>query len=451
HPYWVEDPNFDLDNHLLEAELPEPGGLAELNDLAARFFSTCLVRHRPLWEVVFVGNLNLEGYPEGCCVSLSKVHHSAIDGVSGAEIMGAMMDPSPEPRKLPEPTPWKPERIPSTAELLARTYGKAVGKTMSLGKFVGKTVAGTIRVAAGGDLRKVKPPPMLMTAPKTRLNIPVSAHRTFGFRVFPLERIKAAKNKAGATVNDLVLAMCAGALRAYLAGREDLPADKPLIAMAPISTRSDKQKGTGGNQVTGMLVSLATDIADPVERLDTIMGSTRGSKVYSSAAKVTDLVELIPSETAALATRLYCSMKVAERHNPFFNCIITNVPGPQVPLYMAGTRILTNAGMAPIFDGIGLIIVITSYNGTLAISTTSCDSVIPDIEALLEGFEPALAELEEALPVEGRERKGVTKRKESKLTNTVHSLQRSLDRIEALIERQAKSSAEDTGARDPES
>jgi len=431
HPYWIEDPDFELDNHLLNVILDDPGGWPELLELSAQFFSTRLARSRPLWEVLFVSNCRLEGYPDDCVAVLSKVHHAAIDGVSGAEIQGAILDPTAAPRKLPTPPPWQPERVPSTAELLARTYGKAVTKTVGIAKMLGRTVAGTVSVA--GALSGSKLPPMLFSAPKTVLNHPVTSRRSFGMAILPLERIKKLKNRAGATVNDVVLAVCSGALRRYLMSREDLP-EKPLVAMAPISTRRPDQKDTLGNQITGMLVSLATDLPEPQARLARIMESARGSKTYSRAAKVTDLLEVIPSETAALASRLYCSTKIADKHNPFFNCIITNVPGPQQPLYLSGAEVLANIGMAPIFDGIGLILVVLSYNGQLSISATSCASIVPDVAGLTDLFGPALTELEEAIP-EGWSPPTVRPvAKPKTLADATHNLRHALDRLESLIE-----------------
>lgn len=435
HPYWIEDPAFSLDNHLLHVSLPDPGGWAELMELSARFFSSCLSRSRPLWDGIFVTNVKLDTFDAPVTAFLSKVHHCAVDGVSGAEILGALLDPSPEPRVFKDAPAWEGERIPSAAELLARSYGKAIGKTASLTKMLGQTVASSAKTAVGGELRNVKPPPMPFAAPKTLLNVPVDSHRTFSAKRFSLADIKRIKNMAGGTVNDVVLAVCAGALRRYLEGRNDLP-DKPLIAMAPISTRTKEQSGTAGNQITGMLVSLATDLSDPLQRLDTIMGSARGSKTYSRAAKVTDILEFVPSATAAAASRLYCSMKVADRHRPFFNCIITNVPGPPVPLYLAGSRMLANIGMAPIFDGIGLILVIFSYNGQLTISATSCRGIIPDPEALTEAFAPAMAELEDALTQAGPQwRDSVTPVAPPKpgATDATRELHQSLDRVEALL------------------
>jgi len=446
HPYWIEDPDFDLDKHILHVELVDPGGWKELQDLVAGFFSTCLKRDRPLWEAIFVEGLKMKGY-EGCCAVVSKVHHAGIDGVSGAEILGAILDPTPEPGQIPVKAPWQPDKVPSTAELLARTYGKAVSKTLSLTKFVGRSMANSVKMAATGDLRNVKPPPFPFAAPRSLLNVPVTARRTYSCRVFDLARFKRARKLIGATVNDMVLAVCAGALRAYLLGRDDLP-EKPLVAMAPISTRGADQKGAMGNQVSGMLVSLATDLADPLERMATIMLSSRGSKMYSKALKVTDLMEFLPSETTALASRLYTRIKVADKHRPFFNCVITNVPGPQVPLYMAGAKMLVNVGMAPIFDGMGLILVITSYNGTLAISATSCDSIMPDVGVLTKGFDEAMQELEEALSQEGAATRletlltaGKTPKPEKRdgdnprLTHTLDDLSSTLDKIEALVKK----------------
>jgi putative sterol carrier protein len=201
------------------------------------------------------------------------------------------------------------------------------------------------------------------------------------------------------TLNDVVLAICAGALRRYLMDKGALPAD-PLVAFVPISTRSKDQHGDMGNQVSGMSVQLATNIADPVERLQTIKRYTKGGKAYQNAVgaeTMADVFEFVPFGLAGQASRLYSRFRVAERHKPPFNLVITNVPGPQHEMYVAGHRLLATMGMAPVMDGMSLLITVFSYNGLLSISPTSCPDVMPDIDTFARYLREAANELEAAV------------------------------------------------------
>lgn len=399
-PHWIEDEHFDLDNHLTRTRLAEPGGWAQLAALVAFELSQPLNRERPLWEMLYVDGLEaIPEVPAGTLAMISKIHHAAIDGGSGAEILGALFDLSPEPRPRPEAIPWKPETVPSDLELLARTGRNIAAKPYALAGAVGRTMKGVAGMGAAWALKRIKPPPSPFTAPRTRLNVPVDKDRVWAGQRFALSRIKEIKQAVdGATVNDVVLAICAGALRDYLLAVDDLPA-RPLIAMAPVSVRAEGERGAMGNRVSAMLVSLATDEADPMKRLIAIHDSALRSKVHQKAIgadTLTDYTEFVPFNVAALATRLYTSMGGAKLHRPVFNVVITNVPGPQEPLYMAGARLLAHYGMGPILDGMGLFMPVLSYAGSLTISAVSCRSILPDIARLTAGLETALSELEAA-------------------------------------------------------
>jgi len=395
HPCWINDPDFRLQRHLPRLELPAPGGRAELMKLAAQVFGCALDRSRPLWELSFIEGLDqVPGLRAGSFAVITKVHHAAVDGGSGVELMGALLDLQATPRALDLADDWQPEEIPASAKLVAAAYSKVGRKTVELGRLAGEVAAGAIRVYSTRRARRIDPPPMLLSAPPSILNQAVSSSRTYDGVEFDFERIRGIRRAVpDATVNDVVLAVCAGGLRRYLTGRKALP-EKPLIAMAPVSVRQDHQKGGMGNQVSAMLVSLATDEVDPVERLLHICRSTQASKVYSSALPANKIAEFIPSETLAAASRLYTRTRLGGHHRPFFNLTITNVPGPTVPLYLAGAPIRQQFGMAPILDGLGLIIVVLSYAGRLSLGITSCYTVIPDPAWLGECFEEALNELE---------------------------------------------------------
>jgi WS/DGAT/MGAT family acyltransferase len=243
---------------------------------------------------------------------------------------------------------------------------------------------------------RLESPPSLFSAPESPLNVNVTTGRSFWGLDFDFERIRTLKRtRPGLTVNDVVLAICAGGLRIWLRQAGALP-EEPLVAMAPISVREAAQQGAMGNQVSAMLVGLATDIEDPLHRLSRIHQNARASKLHASALPANRIAEYIPSETAAAAVRLYSRMRIGGRHRPFFNLVITNVPGPPMPLYLAGARVSQHFGMAPVLDGLGLIIVAFSYAGRISFGLNACARILPDPQRLADAFRQSLAELERA-------------------------------------------------------
>ena len=396
HPVWVEDPEFELAAHLPRHRVAAPGGKRELMALAAELFAQPLDRRRPLWELAFVDGLDsYPGLSSGSVALIARVHHAAVDGMSGAEIMGALLDPSPSGGRELAPDGWQAEPLPTGLELAARSYGQLGSKSLAAARTLKSAVSGIGRLLAdglGGGFDEA--PTLPFRAPRTPLNVPVSSRRSFGGVEFDLDRVKTVREKVpGATVNDVLLAVCAGALRQWLVTREALPA-RPLVAMVPMSMRGKDQKESLGNQVSAALVELATDVPDPHLRLAAIRRGSRRAKGYGRALPAQQLMELVPSETAALASRMYTRLKIADRHRPMFNLVITNVPGPQIPLYLAGARISGHLGMAPVFDGMGLIVVIFSLDGKLSIGLNACAEVAPDIEELETLLTASLAALE---------------------------------------------------------
>jgi WS/DGAT/MGAT family acyltransferase len=401
YPYWINDPDFELAQHLPRLHLPSPGGKKELMQLAAQVFGHTLERTRPLWELTFVDGLDtVPGLARGSFAVISKVHHAAVDGGSGVELMGALLDPDATPHYAAEKDNWQAEQLPGTARMVAAAYSRLGRKSVELGKLVSEVAAGAVRLYGSSRAKRINPPPMPLTAPASILNRPVSSSRTYWGVEFEFERIRRIRaNFPGVTVNDVVLAVCAGGLRRYLLQRDALP-DRPLVTMVPISVRKKNQQADMGpdmgNQVSAMLVGLATDLADPVQRLRQISRGAQISKIYASALPANRITEFIPSETLAAAARLYTRTRLGGRHRPFFNLIITNVPGPPMPLYLAGARLTQQFGMAPILDGLGLIIVVLSYAGRISLGLTSCYRVIPDPDHLGSLLDQALLELEQA-------------------------------------------------------
>jgi WS/DGAT/MGAT family acyltransferase len=397
-PYWINDPEFDLDAHLPGLTLRRPGGKRELMQLAAEIFGHTLDRNRPLWDLCFVDGLDdVPGLAKGSYALITRAHHAAVDGGSGVEMVSALLDVSPQPRVIDAVDDWEPEDLPGTASMVAKTYAGLGRKSVEFGKFVGEVARGTAQMYGIRQIRKLDPPPRLLSAPRTVFNGPVSSSRTFWATDFEFDIVRRIRKAVpDATVNDVLLAICSGGLRRYLRERGVLP-QEPLVAMAPVSVRKEDDKGKMGNQVSAMLVNLETDTDDPLQRLLSIRRNTHNSKIHSSALPAEKLTEFIPSETAAAAARLYTRTRLGGRHRPFFNLTITNVPGPPAPLYIAGAPLKQMFGMAPILDGLGLLIVIFSYAGRISISLTSCLGVVPDPERLAGCMDQALAELEGAV------------------------------------------------------
>jgi WS/DGAT/MGAT family acyltransferase len=245
----------------------------------------------------------------------------------------------------------------------------------------------------------VVPPPAPFSAPSTPLNGAITARRSFGMAEVDLEDVKAVRKALGGTVNDVVLAICAGALRTYLSEHAALPVDQGLVAMCPISVRSEADKSAMGNQISSMFVSLATDIDDPVKRLEVIREGTQQAKDQANAIganTLMDWAEFAAPAVAASAMRLYSRMKVADRHRPFYNTVISNVPGPQFPLYMAGAKLEAFYPMGPLNDGAALNMTLISYLGTIHFGLVACPDLIPDIDHLAALIPPALEELKKA-------------------------------------------------------
>ncbi len=398
YPYWIDDPNFNLDWHLHHTALPEPGDWTQLRKLASRLFSQPLNRNRPLWEIVFVEGLNnIPQIPPGSVAIISKVHHAAVDGMSGADINAILYDMSSEPRKFSPPPPKKIESVPNDLTLVARSALNFVKRPLKLPKLLLDTATSTFKAGFYTRVQSAPMPTLPFTAPKTLLNGPVSGDRIWNTALLSLDRIKAIKNIIeGTTVNDVILAVCSGALRRYLQEKNALP-EKPLVAMVPVSTRTEEEKNGMGNQVSAMFIPLATDIEEPIQRLRQVHEQTRSGKIVQKAVNAKSLVEyseFIPFGLAGTAARFYSRTNLSKMHNPVFNLVITNVPGPQIPIYLGGSQLLANMGMAPVFDGMGLLITVLSYNGVVSLSPISARNIMPDMDKFSRYLRESANELE---------------------------------------------------------
>ncbi|MCH9649273.1 MAG: wax ester/triacylglycerol synthase family O-acyltransferase [Deltaproteobacteria bacterium] len=419
-PYWIEvdAEEVDLDLHVQRTRLPEPGGWHELSELMAWELSQPLDRDRPLWQILFVEGVDaVPGVPKEAVGLISRVHHAAIDGVSGAEILGALFDGSPTVVDTPsvrtgsspvgthepdlsgagEELPGR-RREPRVLDVLTQAGRDLAAGSSAVPKVVGRSLLG-LAGSAVSRLRGGASPPLPFSAPRTPMNRPVVAERSWAPAFFDLERVKAIKNAEQTTVNDVILAVCAGALRGWLQDRGELPQES-LVAMVPVSVRADQEKGQAGNLVSAMLVSLATEVEGPVERLHKIRDAADSSKAGLRAVGARTLVQsaqLLPFALSGLGVRLYSRLHLSQRHRPLFNLVITNVPGPPRPLTVAGAPLLAHVGAAPIFDGLGLLLAVFSYAGKVSIGVTADRTVMPQPASFAARLTAALDELENAL------------------------------------------------------
>ena len=410
HPYWIEDPDFDLDFHIRESAVPPPGDDRRLAETVARIFARPLDRRRPLWELYLI-----HGLPDGRVGMLTKIHHSVVDGVSGNEILSVLLDPSPEGRELPASEPVRPDRVPGDLEMLGRGLlslpGQPVRALRSLPTALpnlttlpgANAFPGVPTLSRGvGHVRRlagIEDDPNVLEAttarpPRTSFNGPISGHRRFSFGSLSLDSVKAIKNEAGVTVNDVVVALCASAVRDWLKERDELP-DEPLVAMVPVSVRTRQEKGTFGNRISMMIVPIATDEADPRRRLERTHELLLGAKARHNATPanlLTDATSFIPPAVASLAART--TMEVMGRTRPPLNLVISNVPGPRTPLYCAGAQLQANFPVSVVVDGVGLNMTVMSYRDHLDFGIIADRDQVDDTWALMDGLRTALEELE---------------------------------------------------------
>ncbi len=387
-PYWIDDPDFDIEFHVREIGLPAPGNDRQLAELIARLHARPLDRKRPLWELYLIS-----GLAGGRLGVYTKVHHAAIDGVSGNDILAAILDLSPEGRELPPPD-WSREHEPSNLNLLARSALSWARQPLRATRFtleLLRSAPGVLRNTALPRLPLIERDPQAvigktgLRAPKTPFNAPITPHRRVAFAALPLADIKAVKNAAGLTVNDVVIALSTGALRRWLEDHDALP-DSPLVAAVPISVRTAEQKGTAGNRISGMLAALPTNVSDPVLRLRAIHESTRAAKEQHGALPadlLSDVTQFAVPALAGQAARLNERLRLLERANPF-NLFISNVPGPNIPLYFAGAELVAYYPISAIADGQGLNITVISYRDHMFFGLVACRELVPDLDRMMD-------------------------------------------------------------------
>src|SRR3954464_679900 len=405
-PYWIEDPDFDLNFHVREIALPPAGTHDQLSEQVSRIMARPLDRSRPLWELYLI-----HGIEKGCSAVLTKIHHAVIDGMSGAEILGLLLDLTPEGRPPPDPvkTPDVENGQPRQGEMLARGLLGVPRYPVRLLRSLPATIpnvdevpaifggipgAGTVGRIAGRVAGATRGRNTLQ-APKTKFNGRISQHRRFAFGQLSLEEIKAVKNGRGVTVNDVIVSICAGAVRRWLVKHDDLP-EEPLVAQIPVSVRTEEQVGTYGNRIMLMSAPLFTDEPDPVARLaDThgAMGDMKARFRALPAGLLQDANHFIPPAVFSRAAQVTFRLSTSGAGRPNWNLVISNVPGPQFPLYLAGARLEANYPVSVITDGMGLNITVMSYRGHMDFGIVADRDQMPDVWRLIDWLHDELKEL----------------------------------------------------------
>ncbi len=388
-PYWIDDPNFDIEYHVREIALPRPGSDAQLTEQVSRLHARPLDRSRPLWEIYLI-----TGLARRRAAVYTKIHHAAIDGVSGTELLTVLLDLTPGGRELPAPVPFRPAPPPALPVLAAKAAARLAWRPVQTVQMTNQlirwlpTLAPVMSTLVGGMLGLNRGdgeviPTVPGRAPATPFNKPITPHRRIAFRSVDLETVKTVKNAFGVSVNDVVMAMCAGALRRWLADHEALPG-QPLIAMIPVSVRDPASKGALGNKVSAMLAMLPTHVAEPDLRLELVHAATKVAKAQQAAIPqglVDQISDFAPPALTARAARVMFATGVLHRLPPF-NLTISNVPGPNVPVYLCGARLLAHYPVSVVTDGQGLNITLVGYLGHLHFGLVSCRELVPDIDAL---------------------------------------------------------------------
>jgi WS/DGAT/MGAT family acyltransferase len=390
-PYWIEDPDFDIEYHVRELALPAPGDRRQLEEQAARLHSRPLDRSRPLWEAYLIHGL--EGDRKALYV---KIHHAAIDGVSGGDLYATLLDTSPEG---PEPTGvsspgWTAEPVPHPLSLMARS-GLSLARQPLRAARIAYGLASSLTGLATSPARPRLPviddllgrddvvlPGPGLRAPSTPFNKPISAHRRWSSFSLELDVVKKVKNESGGTVNDVVMALVAGGLRQYLMHHDALPPE-PLVAAVPVSLRAEGPKGTG-NKVSAMVASVPTHVANPWERLglcSVAMAAAKEQHGALPASLLSDVTEFAMPALAGQAARLAARVRLLERVNPF-NLFVSNIPGPNVPLYLAGARVRGYHPLSALTDGQGLNVTVCSLDGGLHFGLIADRELVPDLDLL---------------------------------------------------------------------
>lgn len=402
-PFWADDPDFDLSYHLREIALPAPGDDALLSEQVARIHERPLDRSRPLWETYLITGLR-----DGRLGLYIKVHHAAFDGISGTDLLTVLMDLSPEGREVPPAPAWHPAALPGAVSLGLRAAGGVVRRPLDAAKIVADTARALPRIGPalspwlGRSLHPTTPEGELIDtttgrAPATPLNRTITPHRRFGFASLSLDDVKTVKNAFGVTVNDVVMALSAGVLRSWLDDRGALP-EHPLIAMVPVSIRDESSSHADGNRVSAMLAQVPTHLADPEARLRLSHEATlhaKGQQAVLPQELFDEVTDFSPPVLTNTIFRMVFGSHLLNRL-PAFNVVISNIPGPPVPVYFAGARLLAHYPLSVVTDGLGLNITVISYCGHMHFGLIADRATVPDVDEMAHRLHDELDILLEA-------------------------------------------------------
>ena len=383
-PVWVDDPFLNLDYHVRQTALPAPGSEEQLRNLASRIFSQQLDRSKPLWELWLVEGLTGDRF-----AIIGKSHHALVDGISGVDITTVLFDVEREPAEPPpRPPKWAPRPEPTDLKLLGDALRERATSPREIARGMRAALRGPRQVLRGiGDTGKIVGAGM--SAPSTPFNVEIGPHRRIAFVRTDLDALKQVKNEHGGTVNDVVLSVVTGALGNYLRARGHDTADLELRAMVPVSIRAEEERGALGNRISAMMAPLPVWCDEPVRRLhlvSEIMGDLKGSGQAVGAEILTRLVDFAPTTIAAQAARL----QPAQR---FFNLVVTNVPGPQFPLYVLGREMESIFPLVPLARRQALCVGIMSYNGQVDFGLVGDYDAMTDLESFGLDLEGAVAEI----------------------------------------------------------
>ncbi len=393
HPMWVEDPHFDPVHHLKRVACPAPGSPHELAELCGRVNSTPLDRSRPLWEIWVI-----EGLEHGQFALLAKVHHAVADGMAGAGLLASLFSMTRDAptgvasTRLPSPL----EKVPTELEILRDAVVDRFKASRQLGRIYRRTTQAFVTIQSrrrGGEHPSGATP--VLDVPRTMFNAPITAQRSAAFARVSLDDVREIRKAFSVTVNDVVLALCASALRRYLEVKGNLPL-APMVAACPVAVRGEDIHTGGSNHVSAMFTSLATNLEDPVERLLAIRGTSRCAKEEHSTfggETMGEWAELASPNLFAAGTRMYTKYRLANLHRPFHNVMISNVPGPPIPIYLDGSTLTAAYPMGPVMEGAGLNITVMSYVNQVDFGFLAATSLVPDVWRIAEAVAPGLAEL----------------------------------------------------------
>jgi WS/DGAT/MGAT family acyltransferase len=378
HPRWVDDPEFDLDNHLHRVGMPVHSNHDGLSDITAEVMSHPLCPDQPPWEMHVV-----EGLDGGKVGVIAKMHHSVIDGVSGTRILAQLLDMTPQQADTTAMEPWQPETPPSRTQMVTESIPALLSSPIRAGRAAHELGKATVRLARHAMASGTDGLTMPLGAPDS-FSTPMKSERSVSFVELNMNDVRKLKAHSGVTLNDVVLALCSGALRNYLDQHHSRSAD-PLVAVVPVSVRTMSERDAMGNRLSAMFVPLASDQQEPLDRLLAVAEASRSAKAQERAVGYGDLAaavsEALPPALARSVFQLGSRLGAVRRLRPG-NLVVSNVPGPKFPLFFAGMRMVGAYPIGPVVDGVALNITVQSYLDSLFVGLNACPSVVPDVDVL---------------------------------------------------------------------